>query len=861
MRRFRVGVCAGAVAASLLLSSASWAQDSSPRDYDVASQDLKYALRDMARQSGLELVAPSGDLRGKHAPALKGHYTPEQALAQLLKGTELVAEISGGTIYITGRAEAPRAAVADAAGGGADIVVTGSRIRGAEPASPLTQTTRSQIEGGGFTDLGSFARSIPQNYVGGQNPGVISSVQSGSENFNSSSTLNLRGLGPDATLTLLNGHRLAYDAVNQGIDISSIPLAAIERVDLVADGSSALYGSDAVGGVANIILRRDFEGVLASARFGAATDGGDVQHQSSAVTGHRWSTGGFMVAGDFNRSSSITAGQRSYTQTLQPNMSLLPSQREISGVVSGHQSLSPAVEFDIDGNINEHESRASLPFTNSADATQLGVVTTPKVFSYSISPSLKIDLPANWQLIARGSRAASDSKAQAAIYFSGSLFARNMVRYDNGLWSGELSGEGPVFTLPGGPVRVAVGAGIRSLSLVASVQQITSAGAQPLLAYDDHRTVAYGYGELSVPLVAEANDIPLVRRLQLSAAARYEHYSGIGGLATPKLGLIYKPFDDLTLKTSWGRSFKAPTLAQINQPKSVALVAATDFFPLPADNRNILLVSGGNETLKPEKASSWTATAELRPSSVPGLKVQLSRFEIHYSDRVVVPILDYTQAFSGTTYQNLILFNPTLAQVAAETAGLPLGVDNQTGGAYDPANVGAIIGNQYRNAARQVIKGFDFDAAYDFNIGRDNFNLAGTASYLKSRQRLSANQPDLQRAGVIFNPPHWRAQGSADWSHDVFTLTAVINYIGSTEDNRATPFVTVRDFVSVNAILRIKPKGSGLAAGLDIVASISNLFDEKPGLIRTSGGTSPNYDATNYPSIGRFISLTLTKQF
>src|SRR3546814_5220261 len=74
-------------------------------------------------------------------------------------------------------------------------------------------------------------------------------------NLDSSSQLNLRGLGPDATLTLLNGHRLPYGGAFAGIDISAIPVAAVERLEIVPDGASAQYGSDAVAGVANKIGR------------------------------------------------------------------------------------------------------------------------------------------------------------------------------------------------------------------------------------------------------------------------------------------------------------------------------------------------------------------------------------------------------------------------------------------------------------------------------------------------------------------------------------------------------------------------------------------------------------------------------
>jgi iron complex outermembrane receptor protein len=150
--------------------------------------------------------------------------------------------------------------------------VTGTRIRGASGPSPVIVMTRRGLEEQGLADMASVSRIIPQNFTGGQNPGVAGGGdQGGYNNINNSTTLNLRGLGSDATLTLINGHRLPYDAVNQGVDISTIPLAALERIEVITDGASALYGSDAVGGVANLILRRDYDGLQTSARVGAST--------------------------------------------------------------------------------------------------------------------------------------------------------------------------------------------------------------------------------------------------------------------------------------------------------------------------------------------------------------------------------------------------------------------------------------------------------------------------------------------------------------------------------------------------------------------------------------------------------------
>ena len=170
----------------------------------------------------------------------------------------------------------------DVASGDNAIVVTGTRIRGARIIGDTISLDRETIVEAGQIDLGEAIRSLPQNFSGGQNPGIGSGAGFANSNVNSASSANLRGLGPDATLTLLNGHRLPYDSAFAGVDISSIPLAAVDRIEVVPDGASALYGSDAVAGVVNVILRRDFEGITTSAQIGASTDGGNFRQQRAA---------------------------------------------------------------------------------------------------------------------------------------------------------------------------------------------------------------------------------------------------------------------------------------------------------------------------------------------------------------------------------------------------------------------------------------------------------------------------------------------------------------------------------------------------------------------------------------------------
>src|SRR3546814_894219 len=149
-----------------------------------------------------------------------------------------------------------------------------------------------------ISDWSSDVCSSDLNYSGGQNPGVTAGAYAGGyKNMNTSggSSANLRGIGQDATLTLLNGRRMSYGSNDQAVDISAIPVEAVDRIEIVTDGASAIYGSDAVGGVINVMLKRDFDGVAVGTRYGKATEGGLATHDYNVTAGTTWSTGGLIA--------------------------------------------------------------------------------------------------------------------------------------------------------------------------------------------------------------------------------------------------------------------------------------------------------------------------------------------------------------------------------------------------------------------------------------------------------------------------------------------------------------------------------------------------------------------------------------
>ena len=253
-------------------------------------------------------------------------------------------------------------------------------------------------------------------------------------------------------MTLINGHRLPYDAVNQGVDISIIPLAALERIEVITDGASALYGSDAVGGVANIILRRDYDGVQASARLGASTDGGNVQQQYSGVGGARWTGGGFMAALDYSKATPIYADDRPYSRGLHPTQMIGTGSRQVSGVLTGHHDLASWASFELDAQLADRRSRKANVFSVTAPVTFFGQISLPVVRSYAVTPSLHVP-GGGWEATVEATHGESSTVSTAKRYTNGALMIGRSV-YDDYLTNFEASAEGPLVRLPGGDVRL-----------------------------------------------------------------------------------------------------------------------------------------------------------------------------------------------------------------------------------------------------------------------------------------------------------------------------------------------------------------------------------------------------------------------
>ena len=198
------------------------------------------------------------------------------------------------------------------------IEVTGSHIKRVDMAgpSPITSLSAKDIAKTGVTDLIGLFTKMP---AAGQ--GTFSTQGNGSDGTgNGGSSVSLRGLGADSTLILINGRRIAVSPFANSIDtafvdINNIPLAAIKRVDILKDGASATYGSDAIAGVINIILKDDYEGVELSAKDGDTADGGGKETNISLAWGSTSDKASHTFVLDYFDREEIMNSDRDYTAT------------------------------------------------------------------------------------------------------------------------------------------------------------------------------------------------------------------------------------------------------------------------------------------------------------------------------------------------------------------------------------------------------------------------------------------------------------------------------------------------------------------------------------------------------------------
>jgi iron complex outermembrane receptor protein len=881
-------------------------------DFNLPSQALADSLRAIGHQTSVNILFDPHSVEKLTAPAVHGQLSASQAVERILAGTNLAAEqTEGNTLLVepkdkAGKAQAaatlndppddsqkeagknssrdfrvaqvdqgtagPPAVAQDEsdskkkAAGLEEIVVTGTHIQGAGPAaSPLQIYTKEDIDRTGAATVEQFMETLPQN-TANTSINTVSTFNGGNQASNAvnGSGVNLHGVGSDSTLLLINGRRVAPGNIaGNFVDISMIPLSAVDRIEIVADGASAIYGSDAVGGVVNIIMRNDFDGSETRARYGSVTHGGRDETEASETLGTNWGSGSVLLSYDYLKQTPLDSSARTYTQTALTPFNLLPSQERQGVYFNAQQEAQPGTNLFADAMYST--KNLAYDFATSFEAQH--VPEHIQAYSGTIGSRTDVSTSANLELSATYGK----SETSQNIYNLPSATLADFYQPTTAFYSVDLNLAGTLLRLPAGPILYAFGGQYRHESY--SDTQDVGTGTT---YFTDSRNVLAEFVELRIPLIG-ADDIDSSRKiLELTLADRNEHYSDFGSTNNPKAGLIWRPASGFAVRGSYGTSFKAPNLSDLN-PTFLGIVPLPVADPLlssqgPCNSTpaaptnsctNTLFLFGGNPNLEPEKARTLSLGSDWQPQSIPGLKANLTYYSIHYDERIVSP--NGTGGVSNTSAlldasilgPSIIIRNPPSSLIENYVAN-PAYVNYFN---IAPSTITALADFRTRNLSTLYTNGIDFGLSYRAKIllGEAETGLDGTKIF-QFTDRFSPTAPTLSILNTTFNPIDLRLRAREVIKRGNFTVAIFANYTDSYTNNVVPP-AHVSSWTTIDTSVTYQTaKGRGLLDDLAVTLGVTNLLDRNPPYVVSYEAVGLNYDGANANPLGRFVFLQLSKR-
>ena len=872
-------------------------------EFNIAPQSLRDALLQYSRQSGVQVTSADAIIQPKNSFGVSGELDARKALEILLKGTDLSYEVIGAnTVTIRSvpqrngafsttatststtsssirlvRAEEQASAATGAASEAAsaprnesgtadaeasspvvlqEVIVTGSHIRGVQSSSsPVQSFDRNEIERGGFATLPEFIQSLPQNFSGGiseLNVGMTPFLgNGGSGNWNYGTGVNLRGLGNKSTLTLINGRRMSTAGGGSYADISMIPLTAIERVEVLTDGASAIYGSDAVAGAVNFQMRKNYDGSETRLRYGAATEGGLDEVQLGHTIGRAWGSGYAMLSYEFAKRERLDANDRTYARAAPDPYDLVRPEVRHGAYLSAGQSLGDRVELFADIFYSKRDSETSTFGYETPPLPRKSVVENEQ---YGASIGGTLQLGSGWQAELVGSYSGNEALGQTYLFEAGTPASESPN--ESSIASLDLKADGSMFMLPGGEMKAAIGANFRHETFKDALA-LKDFG----VPVDMNRDIFAAFAEVFVPVVGESNQLPAVRRIELTLAGRYERYSDFGSSWDPKLGLLWSPIEGVALRGTYGTSFRAPLLNELSLLFSQGLLIELPD-PAAADGSTLAMIGFGQRAdLGPETATTWTAGADLSFESLPGLSIALTYFDIDFRDRIASTFA-FSDALTNPRYRSLLIHDPDPDFLRFWGSG-PFSGKIGTTADYEDAKV--FVDNRTRNTASVLTRGLDVTIGYDLRTqyGDWRFSMSGTKLF-GQEEALLPGDPALDIVDTVFNPAGLKAKAAISWRLGRLASNVAVNYVGDYRDDRVAPAARVGSWTTVdlNAGYEIGDQAALLLRNTSVTLSLQNVADKDPPFVAPYLTSLPVYfDANNANPFGRTFALQATKRW
>ncbi|MBI3286308.1 MAG: TonB-dependent receptor [Burkholderiales bacterium] len=821
------------------------------------------------------------------------------------------------------------------------IEITGSNIKriDKETASPVQVISRAELEKSGATSLSAVIQNLSSN-----NAGSLSGVD-----YNGFSpgatTASLRGLGSGATLVLVNGRRIAQYGItgfqSQFANLDSIPVGAVDHIDILLDGASAIYGSEAIAGVINVWLRKDYTG-------------GDVKVSGGATSKGKGQTK------DFNLSygqGEIAADKYNVMATYEHHDSDALSMRDINaynsqdyrgfGITKGDRRSA----YSVPGNVFGATGWKALPGCTAANLAPNGrclidrfdwIDATPKntrdsafaraVYEINANHSafleagvtqIKTNLRYEPQFYYNTPTGVTNAGGKSYLFRAGDIGARGFDVKDtetriiaglkgglgnwdydsavgflqskvtvdsrglilvdkmeaalaNGSYVPGLTNAGSViarispalqragtnkstfadfkasnselFELPGGSAGMAVGLEYRRESTSDiddgnfGAENVFGFGGLPKLPMTTRNTSS-AYAELTMPVL---------KSLELSAAARADRYSVGGNSVTPKIGAKWNALPTLVLRGTIAKGFRAPNFREISPTVSVGFYNGLQD-PLlcktgdePDCNLSIQANISGNSDLKPEKSTSNTVGLVWEP--VKDYSVSLDYYKIERRDEI--SSLDVTYLLSNQRDPNFSKF-----------------ITRDSGGHITQISL------PYINIGKTAVSGFDLDFKGKQNLG-ENGKLNFRSKLSLTREYLVTPFPDSPTVDYnkTYSQPEFRGSLAVGWEKGAWSHEVSTSYI-SGYDYVGTPAETC----NIKAIYGAPTDYCRVAAtntwgwftgykgfkNVELSLNISNLLDARPPFDARSAlaNVSFPYNTTYNNPFGRRFQLTAKYTF
>jgi len=757
------------------------------------------------------------------------------------------------------------------------VEVTGSRIKriDTETPSPVQVITREQIERSGAQSVTEVLKRAPAGNSGSFDENAVASFTPGAGGAS------LRGLGVQATLVLINGRRVAPFGFASGgqttfVDINQIPVDAVERIEVLLDGASAIYGSDAIGGVINVILRHDFNGLQVNGWFGRTTHG-DGNSKEGAITygkgslasdgynfflnyqhieqdavkasrreatasndyrrfglpdyrssysypGNLYTAGGAFIGPlspcvGLNDPTAGNNGRCIYDQTQHTDL-IAKSQRDsITG--AGTVNLGRGFQLFTDGTVGRTKFTQQSASYSTATYQQTGTLANPYIILPANHPQNTTgapvrlryrfaDYPSTTEVVSdtqRGVLGVRNNDFYGWDVESGLLYSHSSTKIntngiindqvllnevlqpdgqtanpsfifgnpganDQGLMgrlyptlrdkgttttSGiDLRGSRDIFTLPAGPVGVAVGVELRHEKYQSTPDALTASGAISVFGSSQSegaRTISAGYAEFSVPVF---------KNFEASLAARVDHYSDFGTTTNPKVGFKWKMLPNLALRGTYATGFRAPAITELTQSPSNGFfdnIRDPQLCPTFSEtNVNCSLslpaTFTSNPKLQPEKSKNFTAGLIFEP--LDNLSIAFDAFQIKRRNEVTFLSPDYLLA-RESSFPGLVVRNPDGTIDHLNLSYANLGATKVWGWDID------VKGQQNLGEIGQVGATLSYDHLPSYKVtpvpGGEEQQYAGT--YLQPKNRA--------KVGLSFDRGPWKSSLTFNWTDKYLT--------------------------------------------------------------------------------------------